>query len=93
MRYRNAIAGYWRKTYWGIVAISVGFGLGAAVLPAFFQELPENIRLLVQNGIVVGCVSAILLNVIFNFDELKKLRKANTERELNDIGQEKTDAI
>ena len=60
-----------------IVAISVGFGLGAAVVPAFFQELPENIRLLVQNGIVVGSISAILLNIIFNYGEMKTPKKAS----------------
>lgn len=64
-----------------IVAISVGIGLGSAVVPAFFQELPDSIRLLVQNGIVTGSVSAIILNVIFNFKETKILQRNNSERE------------
>lgn len=64
-----------------IVAISVGIGLGAAVVPAFFQELTDSIRLLVQNGIVVGSIAAIFLNIIFNTEDMKKDKRTNNERE------------
>ncbi|WML48243.1 nucleobase:cation symporter-2 family protein [Neobacillus sp. PS3-34] len=53
-----------------IVACSVGIGLGAAVVPAIFTHLPTSIRLLVENGIVLGSLTAILLNLVFNHKDL-----------------------
>lgn len=50
-----------------IVAISIGIGLGSAVVPAIFGSLPTSARLLVENGIVLGSLAAILLNLVFNF--------------------------
>lgn len=66
-----------------IVAISVGIGLGASVLPAFFESLPESLQLLVNNGIVVGSAAAVGLNILFNYSEIKETRvKARREEEL-----------
>jgi xanthine permease len=53
-----------------IVACAIGIGLGAAVVPVMFGQLPDNIRLLVENGIVIGSVTAIVLNLVFNYKEL-----------------------
>ncbi|MRG29129.1 nucleobase:cation symporter-2 family protein [Laceyella tengchongensis] len=49
-----------------IVACSVGMGLGTSVVPAIFKELPDMIRVVVENGIVLGSLTAIVLNIIFN---------------------------
>ncbi|WP_423801842.1 nucleobase:cation symporter-2 family protein [Neobacillus sp. SAB-20_R2A] len=49
-----------------IIAISVGIGLGAAVIPDAFAKLPEGLRLLFQNGIVIGSFTAIVLNLFLN---------------------------
>ncbi|MBJ7993453.1 xanthine permease PbuX [Bacillus mycoides] len=49
-----------------IVACSVGIGLGVTVVPTLFSQLPENIRILTDNGIVLGSASAVLLNIVFN---------------------------
>lgn len=49
-----------------IVACSVGIGLGVTVVPTLFSQLPESIRILTDNGIVLGSASAVLLNIIFN---------------------------
>ncbi|KPC71106.1 xanthine permease [Thermoactinomyces vulgaris] len=49
-----------------IVACSVGMGLGTSVVPAIFKDLPDMIRVVVENGIVLGSLTAIVLNIIFN---------------------------
>ncbi|MGR4026813.1 xanthine permease, partial [Bacillus sp. ZZQ-131] len=49
-----------------IVACSVGIGLGVTVVPTLFSQLPESIRILTDNGIVLGSASAVLLNIVFN---------------------------
>ncbi|EEL35341.1 MULTISPECIES: xanthine permease PbuX [Bacillus cereus group] len=55
-----------------IVACSVGIGLGVTVVPTLFSQLPENIRILTDNGIVLGSASAVLLNIVFNMVPQRK---------------------
>ncbi|SDW10774.1 xanthine permease [Marininema mesophilum] len=50
-----------------IVACSVGIGLGAAVVPGVFKEVPHSLKLFVENGIVVGSLTAFLLNLLFTY--------------------------
>lgn len=57
-----------------IVAISVGIGLGVTVQPDLFAKLPASIRILTNNGIVAGSLTAIFLNIILN----SKHKKATT---------------
>jgi xanthine permease len=49
-----------------IIASSIGIGLGVAVVPHMFQHLPHVVRLLVENGIVMGSLTAVVLNWILN---------------------------
>jgi xanthine permease len=49
-----------------IIACSVGMGLGVTVVPEVFAQLPDSVRILVDNGIVAGSVTAIIMNLIFN---------------------------
>lgn len=49
-----------------IAAISVGLGVGVAVVPGIFNFLPSGISILTSNGIVCGSVTAIILNILFN---------------------------
>ncbi len=49
-----------------IVACSVGMGLGVTVVPTLFSQLPESVRILTDNGIVLGSASAVLLNIVFH---------------------------
>jgi xanthine permease len=49
-----------------IAACSIAVGLGSATLPAMFAELPEFARMLLQNGIVSGSLTAILLNIVLS---------------------------
>lgn len=57
-----------------IVACSVGIGLGVTVVPTLFLQLPENIRILTDNGIVLGSASAVLLNIVFNMVPQRKVK-------------------
>lgn len=50
-----------------IIACSVGLGLGIATVPNFFAALPAGLRILAGNGIVAGSITAIGLNVFFNY--------------------------
>lgn len=49
-----------------IIACSVGMGLGVSVVPEIFAALPSGLRILVDNGIVAGSVTAIVMNLLFN---------------------------
>lgn len=49
-----------------IVACSVGIGLGVTVVPTLFSQFPESIRILTDNGIVLGSASAVILNIVFH---------------------------
>lgn len=49
-----------------IIAISVGLGAGISSVPQAFKGLGEQFAWLTQNGIVLGAISAIILNFFFN---------------------------
>lgn len=55
-----------------IVACSVGIGLGVTVVPELFEQLPDSVQILTGNGIVLGSLAAIVLNIIFNVIPSKK---------------------
>ncbi|MEQ2525215.1 nucleobase:cation symporter-2 family protein [Bacillaceae bacterium CLA-AA-H227] len=55
-----------------IVACSVGMGLGVTTVPSIFANLPESIHILTSNGIVIGSVTAIVLNIIFHIVPSRK---------------------
>lgn len=49
-----------------IVAISVGFGMIPLVAPRFLQSLPHAIHPLIESGILLASLSAVVLNLFFN---------------------------
>ena len=49
-----------------VVACAVGLGVGVAVVPELFANLPEKMSILTSNGIVCGSITAIVLNILFN---------------------------
>ena len=56
-----------------IIACSCGIGLGVSVVPEMFANLPDTLKILTENGIVAGGVTAIGLNLLFNvFGVLRK---------------------
>ncbi|MFB9326699.1 nucleobase:cation symporter-2 family protein [Paenibacillus aurantiacus] len=60
-----------------IVAASVAVGLGSATVPAMFDQLPDFAKMLLQNGIVSGSITAIALNLLLSN---KAQAPANAER-------------
>jgi xanthine permease len=49
-----------------IIACSIGVGLGSAVVPQMFDHLPNALKMLLQNGIVTGAGTAVILNLFLN---------------------------
>ncbi|MDB5565689.1 MAG: purine permease [Tardiphaga sp.] len=49
-----------------VVAISVGFGLIPLVAPNFFKNLPHDLQPLLESGILLCALVAVLLNAFFN---------------------------
>lgn len=63
-----------------IIACSVGMGLGVTAVPELFAQMPSGIRILTDNGIVAGSVTAIGLNVFFNVFAKRKLNVVVNEQ-------------
>ncbi len=49
-----------------IVAISIGFGMIPLIAPRFLQWMPHAIHPLIESGILLASISAVLLNLYFN---------------------------
>jgi NCS2 family nucleobase:cation symporter-2 len=49
-----------------IVAISIGFGMIPLIAPNFKQWMPHAIHPLIESGILLASISALLLNLYFN---------------------------
>jgi len=49
-----------------IVASSIAVGLGSATVPQMFDLLPDFAKMLLQNGIVTGSLTAIVLNLLIS---------------------------
>lgn len=49
-----------------VIAISTAMGLGVTFYPNFFSAMPQTLRLIFSNGIVMTIISAIILNVVLN---------------------------
>lgn len=52
------------------VAISLGLGLAVTVVPDLFAVLPDNLSVITSSGIVMGSMTAIILNAVFNFKSI-----------------------
>jgi NCS2 family nucleobase:cation symporter-2 len=49
-----------------LVAVSIGFGMIPMVAPNFFKHLPHALHPLLESGILLAAISAVLLNAFFN---------------------------
>jgi NCS2 family nucleobase:cation symporter-2 len=49
-----------------VVAIAVGFGMIPLAAPGFFHNLPHDLQPLLESGILLCALVAVLLNVFFN---------------------------
>ncbi|WP_298960327.1 nucleobase:cation symporter-2 family protein [uncultured Methylobacterium sp.] len=49
-----------------VVAVAVGFGMIPLVAPTFFRNLPHALHPLLESGILLAALVAVLLNAVFN---------------------------
>ncbi|BFL47763.1 nucleobase:cation symporter-2 family protein [Lactonifactor longoviformis] len=51
-----------------IAALSIGVGLGSTLLKSAgaFAAFSPNIRIFLEDGVITGCITAVVLNLIFN---------------------------
>jgi len=49
-----------------IVAVSIGVGMVPLIAPNFKQWMPHNLHPLIESGILLASMSAVLLNLFFN---------------------------
>ena len=49
-----------------VVALSIGFGMIPLVAPNFFKQLPHELHPLLESGILLAAIAAVLLNAFFN---------------------------
>jgi NCS2 family nucleobase:cation symporter-2 len=49
-----------------VVALSIGFGMIPLVAPNFFKQLPHELHPLLESGILLAAIAAVLLNMFFN---------------------------
>ncbi len=54
-----------------VAACSIAVGLGVAVVPGIFGQMPQMFKILFESGIVSGSVTAIILNIVLNWTEIK----------------------
>jgi uric acid transporter len=49
-----------------IAAIAIGFGMIPLVAPAFFSKMPEQLKPLLESGILLTSIVAVALNLYYN---------------------------
>ena len=49
-----------------VLAISLAMAMTPTVYPTIFAEFPEGVKTIINSGITMGSITAILLNLIFN---------------------------
>jgi NCS2 family nucleobase:cation symporter-2 len=49
-----------------VVAVSLGFGMIPIVAPGFFKALPHELQPLLESGILLAAIVAVILNAFFN---------------------------
>jgi xanthine/uracil permease len=49
-----------------VVAISTGFGMIPLVAPNFFRYTPDGLHPLLESGILLAAIVAVILNFFFN---------------------------
>ena len=49
-----------------VVALSIGFGMIPLVAPNFFKQLPHELHPLLESGILLAAIAAVVLNLFFN---------------------------
>ncbi|MGG5254040.1 nucleobase:cation symporter-2 family protein [Neobacillus sp. SM06] len=65
-----------------IIACSIGMGLGVTAVPNLFSQMPDAVKILTNNGIVAGSLTAVFLNIVFNI--LKPVNQSQKLQTLKD---------
>ncbi|AFS79713.1 xanthine permease PbuX [Gottschalkia acidurici 9a] len=55
-----------------IIAVSIAIGLGCKVSQGALANLPDGLKMIFQDGIISASLFAIVLNILFNFKDIKK---------------------
>lgn len=66
-----------------VVACSLAMGLSTKVSPNLYAKLPYLLKFILEDGIVAGSITAILLNLLFNFKKMVGNDKKSSEKETN----------
>lgn len=53
-----------------IMAVSIGVGLGVTAQPTLFKFLPSAVQTIMSNGMVVGGITALIMNILLNWRQL-----------------------
>lgn len=61
-----------------IVAASLGVGMGISVVDGLFDKMPQLVQLICGNGIFMGALTALVLNLYFNYGEIATKEKSKT---------------
>src|SRR5699024_9193086 len=62
-----------------IMAVSIGMGLGVTVVPEMFAIVPESIQVVTESGIVMGSLTAIILNFIYHIGDMGYIKSKNND--------------
>lgn len=62
-----------------IMAVSIGMGLGVTVVPEMFAIVPESIQVVTESGIVMGSLTAIILNFVYHIGDMNYLKSKNND--------------
>ncbi|MEY5099773.1 MAG: hypothetical protein RJA36_2492 [Pseudomonadota bacterium] len=60
-----------------IVALSIGFGLIPLVAPRWTQQMPHSLHPLLESGILLTAISAVVLNLFFNGGKAEEVAHAH----------------
>lgn len=59
-----------------VIAASLGVGLITVAVPGFYEQVDGTLRIFLHSGITTGCLTAIVLNALFNRKSRKSAEQA-----------------
>ncbi len=68
------------------MAVSLAVGIIPITAPEFYHAFPETAKIVLDSGISTGCVTAVVLNLLFN--HLGKGREAHDVTHPMEAGEE-----
>lgn len=65
-----------------IIAVSIGISMITLIIPDFYKGFPSWVNTIFQSGMTTGCITAIVLNLVFNEFGSKKKAELEAEKEV-----------